>query len=271
MNLMTIDLEDYFCDLPFSSWSNYPSRVVKTTETILELLTKYNVTATFFTLGYIADKYPELIEKIVSLGHEIASHGYSHLDLRKINKDILENEIKKSIISLEKISGEKIYGFRAPFFSISQSNLDSFDIIKKYFKYDSSIFPVNTPLYGISNAPRFPYRFSSENPLENNPNGELLELPPSTLKIPLYGNFPIAGGFYLRFLPLSLIKYGINKLNKIEQPAMFYIHPKDLDANMPKIHSYSWHYYYNLKNSKNKFESILKNFKFSSIRDTYSF
>ena len=90
MNLMTVDLEDYFCDLPFSSWSNYPSRVVQTTETILELLTKYNVTATFFTLGYIADKYPELIEKIVSLGHEIASHSYSHFDLRKINKNILE-------------------------------------------------------------------------------------------------------------------------------------------------------------------------------------
>ena len=102
MNLMTVDLEDYFCDLPFSSWSNYPSRVVQTTETILELLTKYNVTATFFTLGYIADKYPELIEKIVSLGHEIASHSYSHFDLRKINKNILEDEIKKSITSLEK-------------------------------------------------------------------------------------------------------------------------------------------------------------------------
>jgi len=270
-NILSIDLEDYFCDLPFSSWPNYSSRVVLTTETILELLTKYKVTATFFTLGYIAEQFPELIEKIVSLGHEIASHGYSHLDLRKINKQILEDEIKKSIASLEKISGEKIYGFRAPFFSISRDNLDSFDIIKKYFKYDSSIFPAKTPLYGIPNASRFPYRFSSNNPLKKNSDGELLEIPPATLKIPLYGNLPIAGGFYLRFLPLSLIKYGINKLNKIDESAMFYIHPKDLDANMPKIDSYSWHYYYNLKNGKNKFESLLKIFKFSSVRDTYSF
>ena len=270
-NLMSIDLEDYFCDLPFSSWSHYPSRIVQTTESILELLTKYNVSATFFTLGYIADLYPELIERIVSLGHEIASHSYSHIDLRKKSKDQIECDIKKSISSLEKVSGNKISGFRAPFFSISQNNLDSFNIIKKYFKYDSSIFPAKTPLYGISSAPRFPYKLSSESPLEKNSNGELLEIPPSTLKLPLYGNLPIAGGFYLRFLPLSLIKYGINKLNKIEQPAMFYIHPKDLDVNMPKIHSYSWHYYYNLKNGKNKFESILKNFKFSSVQEAYSF
>ena len=270
-NIMSVDLEDYFCDLPFSSWSNYPSRIIETTNTLLKLFEKYNVTATFFTLGYVADSHTELIEKIVSLGHEIASHSYSHIDLRKISKTNIESDIKKSISSLEKASGEKVLGFRAPFFSISKQNLDIFNIIKKYFKYDSSIFPVNTPLYGISSAPRFPYRLSSESPLEKNSNGELLEIPPSTLKIPLYGNLPIAGGFYLRFLPFSLIIYGINKLNKIEQPAMFYIHPKDLDVNMPKIHSYSWHYYYNLKNGKNKFESILKNFKFSSVRDAYSF
>ena len=270
-NILSIDLEDYFCDLPFSSWLNYSSRVVSTTEIILKLLTKYKVNATFFTLGYIAEQFPELIEKIVSLGHEIGSHGYSHLDLRKINKKILEDEIKKSTTSLEKITGEKIYGFRAPFFSISRDNLDNFDIIKKYFKYDSSIFPVKTPLYGIPNAPRFPYRFSSNNPLVKNSDGELLELPPVTLKIPLYGNLPIAGGFYLRFLPLSLITYGINKLNKLDESAMFYIHPKDLDATMPKIDSYSWHYYYNLKNGKKKFESLLKNFQFSSVRDAYSF
>jgi len=270
-NIMSVDLEDYFCDLPFSLWSNFSSRIIETTETLLKLFEKYNVTATFFTLGYIADVHPELVEKIVSNGHEIASHSYSHIDLRKKSKTEIESDLKKSISSLEKVSGEKIYGFRAPFFSISQDNLDSFDIIKKYFKYDSSIFPVRTPLYGIHNAPRFSYRFSSNYPLEKNSNGELLELPPATLKIPLYGNLPIAGGFYLRFLPLSLIKYGINKLNKLEQPGMFYIHPKDLDVGMPKIDSYNWHYYYNLKNGKKKFESLLKNFKFSSVRDTYSF
>ena len=144
-NIMSVDLEDYFCDLPFSSWPNYTSRIIQTTEMLLELLRKYNVTATFFTLGYIADQYPELIEKIVSLGHEIASHGYSHHDLRKISDEVLEDELKKSVASLEKISNEKVQGFRAPFFSISKHNLDKFNIIKKYFKYDSSIFPVKNP------------------------------------------------------------------------------------------------------------------------------
>ena len=270
-NLLSVDLEDYFCDLPFASWSNYPSRVVQTTETILELLTKYKVTATFFTLGYIADKYPELIEKIVSLGHEIASHSYSHIDLRKISKTELESDLKKSISSLEKTSGEKVLGFRAPFFSISKHNLDKFHIIGKYFKYDSSIFPAKTPLYGISDAPRFPYHFSSETPLKDYSNGDLFEIPPATLKIPLYGNMPIAGGFYFRFLPIPLIKHGINKLNKSGYPAMCYIHPKDLDEKMPRIDSYSWHYYFNLKNGKKRFESILKNFKFCSVREMYSF
>ena len=271
MNMMSVDLEDYFCDLPFSTWPNYSSRLVETTEILLNLFEKYNVTATFFTLGYIADTHPELIEKIVSLGHEIASHSYSHPDLRKISLDQLEQDIKKSITSLEKISGERVIGFRAPFFSVSKQNLGLFKILKKYFKYDSSIFPVRTPLYGIPNAPRSPYWFSTETPFENNSNGDLLEIPPATLKIPLFGNIPIAGGFHLRFLPISLINSGIRKLNNKEHPTMCYIHPKDLDRNMPKIDSYGWHYYYGLKNAKKKFESILKNFKFCSVRDLYSF
>ncbi len=268
---MSVDLEDYFCDVPFSSWNNYSSRVVQTTEVLLDLFTKYNVTATFFTLGYIADQFPELIEKIVSLGHEIASHSYSHRDLRQISADVLEDELKRSTESLEKITNEKIKGFRAPFFSISKNNLEYFNIIKKYFKYDSSIFPVKTPLYGIPDASRFQYTFSSDTPLESNSDGELLEIPPATLRIPLYGNLPIAGGFYFRFLPNWLIKYGLNKLNKSGQSAMCYIHPKDLDENMPRVESYSWHYYYGLKNAKSKFESLLKNFKFCSVREQYSF
>ena len=269
-NLMSVDLEDYYCDLPFSTWPNYSSRIIQTTEVILDLFKKYNVSATFFTLGYIAELYPELIEKIVSEGHEIASHSFSHYDLRKISKVQIEFDLKKSISSLEKISGEKIIGFRAPFFSISENNLYVFDILSKLFKYDSSIFPARTPIYGIPDAPRFPYKMNSSNPLHEVQNADFLEIPPATLKIPIFGNIPIAGGFYLRFLPTSLIKFGIHKLNKNHNPAMFYIHPKDLDVNMPKIDSYTWHYYYGLKNAKSKFESILKSFKFCSVKNFYS-
>src|SRR5690349_4147645 len=108
---MTVDLEDYFCDLDFSEWSNYESRVLETTQTLLDLFDKYNVTATFFTLGYIAEKFPELIEKIVRKGHEVGSHSYSHLDIRKSTKEQFEKDLVKSIRILEKTSGEKINGF----------------------------------------------------------------------------------------------------------------------------------------------------------------
>jgi len=264
---MSVDLEDYFCDLPFSSWKNYDSRVILTTKKLLDLFKKYDVTATFFTLGYIAEKFPELIEEIKSHGHELSSHGYSHTDIRKMTKKQFESDLTKSISIIRKISGEKVLGFRAPFFSINKNNLWVFDILKKHMTYDSSIFPVRTSLYGIPSAKRYPYSVSDINPLDETPNGNFTEIPLSTLRLPLIGNIPIAGGFYLRFLPTQLIKFGIKKLNNSNFPAVFYIHPKDLDPEMPRISGYNWTYYWNLKHATKKFESILKNFKFSSIRD----
>jgi len=268
-NIMSVDLEDYFCDLPFEQWDKYPERVTVITKHILELFDKYNVKATFFTLGYIGEKHPELIELIVSKGHEIASHGNHHLDARKISQQEFELDISSSIQILSKISGEKILGFRAPFFSINKDNLWVFDILQKHLAYDSSIFPVRTPLYGISTALRYPYTISKTNPLKKDPDNNFLEIPPSTLHLPIFGNVPIAGGFYLRFLPISLIKHGIKKINKNGFSAMIYIHPKDLDPEMPSISEYSWHYYWGLKKATSKFESLLKNFKFSSVRDVF--
>ena len=266
---MSVDLEDYFCDLPFNTWNQYPSRILETTEILLELFQKYNVTATFFTLGYVAEKFPELIKKIVSQGHEIASHTFSHPDLRKIDLATVEDDIQKSIKILEDVSGQKILGFRSPFFSLSNDNRKVINILEKYFKYDSSIFPIKTPLYGVPNAPTQPYQISSED-VSINSKGNLLEIPPAIMHFPLYGNLGIAGGFHLRFLPLFLIKYGIRKLNRQGHPAMCYIHPKDLDPNFPRIKDYGWYYYYGLKNAKQKFESLLKEFEFTSVKNLYS-
>lgn len=266
-NIMSVDLEDYFCDLPFSEWKSYPSRIEETTNVLLDLFAKHNATATFFSLGYIAEKFPHLIEKICSHGHEIATHGYSHLDLRKISKDDFESDLTKSINILENISKEKIQGFRAPFFSINSKNLWVFNILKKYVTYDSSIFPVRTPLYGIPQAPRFIYKMKTQNPFEANHDGTLFEIPPATFHFPPFGNIPIAGGFHWRFLPLQVIQIGIKKINKDGYPAMCYIHPKDLDKNMPQIPQYGREYYWGLKKSLKKFETILKNFKFISARD----
>ncbi|MGI0060092.1 MAG: polysaccharide deacetylase family protein, partial [Nitrosotalea sp.] len=154
-NIMSVDLEDYYCDLPFSQWNKFDDRVVETTRVILKLFDRYNVRATFFALGYIVEKHPDLIEEIKSKGHEIASHGYLHKDLRKMTKEEFESDLVKSLDIIRKISGEKVLGFRAPYFSIDKKNFWAFEIMKKYLSYDSSIFPVKTPLYGIPEAPRY--------------------------------------------------------------------------------------------------------------------
>ena len=228
-NIMSVDLEDFFCDLPFETWSKYESRVVKTTTKILDLFQKNEVKATFFTLGYIAEKFPDLVKKIDSLGHEIASHSYAHLDIRKISKVEFEEDLKKSVKILENTVGKNILGFRAPYFSIDEQSFWAMEIISKYFSYDSSIFPAKTPLYGIKNAPRYIYNPNLTNPIMKDSESKLVEIPMATDKIPLIGNIPIAGGFHLRFLPYFYIKYGLKKLNKKNKPFIFYIHPKDLD------------------------------------------
>jgi peptidoglycan-N-acetylglucosamine deacetylase len=266
-NLMSVDLEDYYCDLPFSEWSKHQDRVIQNTEIILELFEKYKVKATFFVLGYIAEKFPEFIKKISEQGHEFASHSYCHHDLRKINKEIFEDDLKKSIKVLEGITGEKVLGFRAPFFSIDKNSFWAMNILRKHVVYDSSIFPVHTPLYGVPKAPRNIYRPSIENPINNDKEGNLIEIPLATHKIPFLGNIPIAGGFFLRLFPHQYISYGIKKMNQDNLPAMMYIHPKDFDVNMPKIKEYNWYYYHNLKSTRSKFEKILKRFQFSSVKE----
>ena len=266
-NIMSVDLEDFFCDLPFESWSKYESRVLKNTNKILDLFEKYQIKATFFTLGYIAEKFPDLIKKIDNKGHEIASHSYSHLDIRKTTEKDFENDIVKSIEILEKIIGKRVLGFRAPYFSIDKKSFWAMKILSKYFKYDSSIFPVKTPLYGIRNAPRNIYKPNLTNPSIEDVKSELIEIPLATDRIPIIGNIPIAGGFHLRFLPYFYIKYGLNKINNSNNSFIFYIHPKDLDPEMPKINEYAWHYYYNLSGATKKFEKILKDFEFCSVKD----
>jgi len=263
---MSVDLEDYFCDLPIDKWPHYKSRIVETTIPILEMFEKYDVKATFFVVGYFAKKFPDLIKKIHDQGHEIGTHTFSHIDLRKVNQDELIADLEESISTIENITGEKILGFRAPFFSINKSNSWVFDILKRYFVYDSSIFPVKTPLYGLPSAPRRIYHPSLNDISKNDNNEKFIEIPPLTLKLLNY-NLPIAGGFYFRFFPNFLIKKGIKKFNQDKQPAMFYIHPKDLDDKMPKIDDYSWHYYYGKNNIKEKFSDLLECFKFTSAKD----
>jgi len=184
---------------------------------------------------------------------------------KKAGKDELISDLEKSISSIESITGEKVLGFRAPFFSITKKNSWVIDVLKNYFAYDSSIFPVKTPLYGLPSAPREIYHPSLNDITKDDPQESFIEIPPLTLKLFNY-NLPIAGGFYLRFFPNFLIKKGIKKFNENKKPAMLYIHPKDLDDKMPKIDDYSWHYYYGKKNIEKKFSNLLRCFKFTSAK-----
>ena len=270
-NILSVDFEDYFCDLPFTKWNEYENRVVETTPVLLELFSKYNVKSTFFVVGYFAEKFPKLINEIQEGGHEIASHSFSHIDLRKTSKIEIEKDLIKSFDVLENVTGEKVIGFRAPFFSIDTNNSWIISFLRKHVKYDSSIFPVKSPLYGVPNAPRQIYRPSQKNFLENDENEELVEIPPLTNRILSCYNLPVAGGFYFRALPYFLIANGIKKFNHDNRPAMLYFHPKDLDKNMPKIKEYSWHYYYGKRNILSKFEKLLNDFEFTSARDFLGF
>lgn len=264
---MSVDLDEYYVNRPITEWDNYEDRSTKYTRILLDLFEKYHVKATFFILGYIAKRNPELIKEVVEKGHEIASHGYSHREVHTMTINEFEDDLKKSSDIIQKVSGEKPLGFRAPRFSINRNTLWAFKVLKKYFDYDSSIFPISHVKYGSPEAPRKAYKLSTSNPLVEDVNGDFVEIPLATLHLPLYGNFPIAGGFYLRLLPIQLIKYGIQKLNDEEIPAMFYIHAHDLDPFKPHVEGYKWTAYWNLKGAQKKLEFLLKNFQFSSTRE----
>ena len=210
-NIMSVDLEDFYCDLPFSKWDAYEGRVAKITRIILDIFEKYKARATFFVLGYIAEKNPELIEEVKTRGHEIASHGYSHTKVTKMTKQNFELDLLKSLGILRKISGEKILGYRAPFFSINKQNIWAFNIIKKYLSYDSSVFPVK-PHYGLSEAPRYIYRMSDTNPWKEDPNSKFFEIPMTTLRLPGLGNVPVAGRPLFAASPKSLFEVGYQKV-----------------------------------------------------------
>jgi polysaccharide deacetylase family protein (PEP-CTERM system associated) len=266
INILSVDLEDHYADLPFSTWDKYESKIVRPTRKILELLKRHNTEATFFILGYIAERHPALIEEIKSQGHEIASHGYSHTNVKTMSRESFERDLLQSLDILRKISGEKVLGFRAPYFSINKRNLWAFDVIKKYFQYDSSIFPVK-PHYGLSEAPRHIYRMSDNNPLKEDPTSSFIEIPLATLRLPGIGNVPIAGGFYIRVLPFQLLKIGINKINKSGFPAMCYVHPGEFDTERSANSHYSRYYSLGIKGGINKVECLLKTFQFSSVRE----
>ncbi len=266
-NILQVDVEDWYCDLDIKDWEFQEDRVVGATNKVLDIIKEANMQATFFVLGYVAEHHPELVGRIKNEGHEIATHGYAHRGIKKESPQSLEEDLLKSIKILEGVSGEKVLGYRAPQFSITEKTSWAIDVLKRAgLKYDSSIFPAKNHLYGVPHASLFPYHISSSNIAIDDPGEDFLEIPLSVYEIPGTSmKIPVAGGFYLRFLPYSFIKYALRKINRQNQVAVCYIHPWELDPQQPRISSLRWYHYWCLSSTERKLRKLLKDFKFDSV------
>lgn len=263
-NVMTVDWEDWYCDLPFGDWEGSESRIEEPTEYMLDLFEERGVRATFFAVGHVAEKHPDLVRKIRDGGHEVGTHSYAHIDLRRVSDGEFERDLDRSIAAVEGITGRRVLGFRAPFFSVSRARARQYEIIRERLAYDSSVFPVRAGLYGMPGAPRFEYRPAPGSFDEG--DGDFVEMPPLTLRLAGL-NLPAGGGFYFRALPYPVLRHAIRRANGEGQRAVFYIHPKDLDPGMPKVSGYGWHYHYGKKGARRKFEKLLSDFEFGAAED----
>ena len=270
-NVISIDYEDWYHGLTstskkFDNWDKFEKRIEYSTNILLSILKTHNIKATFFVLGILAKERPDLIQKINAEGHEIGVHTYKHSAVKNLTQKEFEKDIEITIEVIRKaVPNISPIGFRAPYFSINNNMLWFYESLAKYgFRYDSSVFPLKTPLYGIKQAERFFYTVNTQ-------YGTILEFPISTFKF--YGlRIPIAGGFYFRFIPVSSIKYFINEINKKEkQKVIMYFHPWEFDPlhpYQPKTFREKISHYYGLKNTSKKFNLLLNKIKFSSFENS---
>jgi len=271
VNALTFDIEDYYQVeafkefIGFEEWPRYASRVVVNTKKIADILDERNIKATFFILGWIAERFPDMVKRLADNGHEIATHGYAHQMVYKQTKAAFEEDLVKSIEILENISGKKVIGYRAPTYSIIEDSFWAFDIlIRHHLLYDSSIFPIMHDRYGVPNGERFPYTIERED------RQTIIEFPLSTLRLWKW-NFPIAGGGYLRLFPYWFLKRSLQWINKQEQPGIIYLHPWELDPEQPRIHNIPaitrFRHYLNLHSTATKLRNLIRDFEFAPVRD----
>jgi len=227
----------------------------------MRLLDRHNIRATFFVLGYVAEKFPALVKMISEKGHEIASHGYYHRPVFTLTRQEFKEDALRAKKIIEDAADVKINGYRAPFFSVREDTLWALDILKELgFSYDSSIFPTRNFMYGIPDAPQTIYSIKG--------NG-LMEFPLSVVKKNGM-TLPICGGFYMRALPYKVIKWGISYFNRTKGPAVVYLHPWELDIAKPKIKvELKWKiiYEYNIHTMKKKLERLLNDFQFTTMKE----
>lgn len=262
-NYLTIDVEDYFQVSAFediinpSNWDAMEQRVERNTEKVLTLLAEHQTKATFFIVGWIAEKYPQLIKTIHNQGHSIGAHSYWHRKIYDLTPEEFRADTRKVKTLLENIIGEPVFGYRAPSYSITKKSLWALDILKELgFTYDSSIFPIHHDTYGMPDAPRFAYRHA---------NG-LLEYPISTALL-LGRAIPVSGGGYFRLFPYWFTRYALQTINSNEgKPFIFYLHPWEIDPEQPRMQHAKplsrFRHYNNLRKTTFRLYNLLSDFLF---------
>ncbi len=269
-NAFTCDVEDYFQvsalapHFPRHTWENVPCRVERNVERILQMLDDHGARGTFFTLGWIAERFPQLVRRIAAAGHEVASHGYAHERASALTPEAFKADIALAKAVLEDITGRLITGYRAPSFSIGKANLWAHDCIAEAgYRYSSSVYPVKHDHYGIPDAPRFPWRLD---------NG-LVEVPVTTLRA--FGrNWPAGGGGFFRLLPYGVSRWQIARVNaQDQQPAIFYFHPWEIDPEQPRVREATartrFRHYVNLERTASRLERLLADFSWGRADEVF--
>lgn len=270
VNALTIDVEDYFQVAALAEavrredWHSMEYRVEANTNRLLDLLERHNTKATFFTLGWVAEKSPQLVRDIQKAGHEVASHGYSHQLIYNQTPEVFREETRRSKQILEDITGEPITGYRAASYSITNQSRWALDILaEEGFVWDSSVFPVHHDRYGMPGTPRWPHRLITDN------GQQLAEFPLSTLKFPGY-TLPIAGGGYFRLFPYWFSRWGLGSINRQGHPFVFYLHPWEVDPGQPRL-DVKWfsrfRHYNNLEVCEQRLDQLLAHFRFTAMGD----
>ena len=265
-NALTIDVEDYFQVSAFApyiaraDWDRRECRVERNVDRILALLDEHDTEATFFTLGWIAERYPQLVRRIAGQGHEVASHGYGHERASDLNKGEFRADIERAKGVLEDLTGSEVAGYRAPSFSIGHGNLWALDSLARAgYRYSSSIYPIRHDHYGMPESPRFAY------PLDSG----LLEVPVTTVRM-FNRNQPSSGGGYFRLLPYALSRWMLRRVNREDrESAVFYFHPWEIDAGQPRIPGIDaktlFRHYVNIPRVETRLQQLLADFRWGRM------
>ena len=265
-NALTIDVEDYFQVSAFApyirrdEWDRRECRIERNVERILALLAERGTRATFFTLGWVAERYPAVVRRIVAGGHELASHGYGHERASDLDARAFGADVARAKRMLEDIGGVPVHGYRAPSFSIGTGNLWAFDVLADAgYRYSSSIYPIAHDHYGMPDSPRFAYRVGSG----------LLEVPVTTVRL-LNRNLPGSGGGYFRLLPYAMSRWLIGQVNAADrEPAVFYFHPWEIDPGQPRVAGIDaktrFRHYVNIARMQAKLERLLGDFRWDRM------